>query len=41
LKYSKKEIPCSTSLKGEENSILMVDTEGQDEEEVWAKAKEK
>jgi hypothetical protein len=39
VKYIKKEILHSTSLQGEENSLLAVDTE--DEEEVWAEAEDK
>jgi hypothetical protein len=41
VKYSKKETLCNTTLRGEENSIRTLDTEDEDEEEVWAKAKEK
>jgi hypothetical protein len=41
VKYNKKETLCSTTPRGEETSILMVDTEDEEKEEVWAKAKEK
>jgi hypothetical protein len=40
-KYNKKEILHSTTLQGEENSLLMVDTEDKDEEEVWDEAEDK
>ena len=40
-KYNKKETLCSTTPWGEEISLLTVDTEDEDEEEVWAEAKEK
>jgi hypothetical protein len=40
-KYNKKETLYSTTLQGEGTSILVVDTEDKDEEEVWAEAEEK
>jgi hypothetical protein len=40
-KYNKKETLHSTTLWGEEISILAVATEDEDEEEVWAEAEEK
>jgi hypothetical protein len=41
VKYNKKEILYSTTLQGEETSLLMVDTEDEDEEEVWVEAEDK
>jgi hypothetical protein len=41
VKYNKKETLCSTTLQGEETSLLVVDTEEEDEEEVWAEAEDK
>jgi hypothetical protein len=41
VKYNKKEILCSTTLQGEEASLLVVDIEDEDEEEVWAEAEDK
>jgi hypothetical protein len=40
-KYNKKETLYSTTLRGEETSILAVGTKDEDEEEVWAKAEDK
>jgi hypothetical protein len=40
-KYSKKETSYSTALQGEETSILKVDTEEEDEEEVRVAAEDK
>jgi hypothetical protein len=40
-KYNKKETLRSITLLGEENSILVVDSEDEDEEEVWVKAKDR
>ena len=40
-KQNKKETLCSTSLQEEGNSILSVDSEDEDEEEVWAEAEDK
>ena len=40
-KYNNKETLHSTILQGEKTSILMVDIEDEDEEEVWAEAKDK
>ena len=40
-KYTMKEIMHNIILQEEEVSILGVDTEDEDEEEVWAKAKDK
>jgi hypothetical protein len=41
VKYNKKETLCSTTLQEEETSILMVDSEDEDEEEVWVEAKDR
>jgi hypothetical protein len=42
VKYNKKETLRSTTLQGEETSLLMVDIEEEEEEEeVWAEAEEK
>jgi hypothetical protein len=41
VKYNKKETLCSTTLRGEETSILAMDTEDEEEEEVWSKAEDK
>jgi hypothetical protein len=42
VKYSKKETLCSTTPRGEETSILMVDSkEEEEEEEVWVEAEER
>jgi hypothetical protein len=41
VKYNKKETLYNTTLQGEETSILVVDIEEEEEEEVWAKAKDK
>jgi hypothetical protein len=41
VKYIKKETLRSITPQEEETSILAVDSEDKDEEEVWAKAKEK
>jgi hypothetical protein len=38
VKYNKKETLRSTTPLGEETSILVVDSEEEDEEEVWVKA---
>jgi hypothetical protein len=40
-KYNKKETLCSTTLWGEEISLLAVAAEDEDEEEVWAEAEDK
>jgi hypothetical protein len=40
-KYNKKETLHSTTLWGEETSILTVDTEDEDEEELWVEAEDK
>jgi hypothetical protein len=40
-KYIKKETLRSTTPLGEETSILMVDSEDEDEEEVWVEAEDK
>jgi hypothetical protein len=39
-KYSKKETLRSITLQEEETSILAVDSEDEDEEEVWAEAED-
>jgi hypothetical protein len=41
VKYNKKEILRSTTLQGEETSLLVVDTKDKDEEEEWAEAEDK
>jgi hypothetical protein len=41
VKYNKKETLHSTILPGEETSILTVDKEDEDEEEVWAEDEDK
>jgi hypothetical protein len=41
VKYNKRETLCSTPLQGEEISLLVVATEDEDEEEVWAEAEDK
>jgi hypothetical protein len=41
VKYIKKETLRSTTLQGDENSILAVDTEEEEEEEVCSEAKDK
>jgi hypothetical protein len=41
VKYNKKETLCNTTLQGDETSTLTVDTEDEDEEGVWAEAKDK
>ena len=41
VKYNKKETLRSTTLQGEEISIFVVDTEDEDEEEVWVEAEDK
>jgi hypothetical protein len=38
VKYNKKETLRSITLLGEENSILVVDSQEEDEEEEWVKA---
>ena len=40
-KYTKKETMHSIILQEEEVSILIVDTQDEDEEEVWVEAEEK
>jgi hypothetical protein len=40
-KYNKKETLCSTTLQGEEISLLAVATEDEEEEEVWVESKDK
>jgi hypothetical protein len=40
-KYNKKETLRSITLQGEETSILAVDSEDEDEEEVWAEAEDR
>jgi hypothetical protein len=40
-KYNKRETLRSTTLRGEEISLLTVATEDEDEEEVWAEAEDK
>jgi len=40
-KYNKRETLCSTTLQGEEISLLAVAIEDEDEEEVWVEAKDK
>jgi hypothetical protein len=40
-KYNKKETLRSTTPLGEETSILMVDSEDEDEEEVWVEAEDR
>jgi hypothetical protein len=40
VKYNKKETLRSITPLGEENSILAVDSEEKDEEEVWVEAKD-
>jgi hypothetical protein len=39
--YNKMETLCSTTLRGEKISLLMVATEDEDKEEVWAEAEDK
>jgi hypothetical protein len=39
VKYNKKKTLHSTTLQGEETSNLVVDTEDEDEEEVWPEDK--
>jgi hypothetical protein len=41
VKHNKKETLCSTTLQKEETSILAVDIEDEEEEEVWAEAEDK
>jgi hypothetical protein len=41
VKYNKRETLHSTTLQGEEISLLVVATEDEDEEEVWVEAEEK
>jgi len=41
VKYNKKETLHSTTLQGEETSILTVDTEEKGKEEVWDEAEDK
>jgi hypothetical protein len=41
VKYTKKETMHSIILQEEEVSILVVDKEDEDKEEVWVKAEEK
>jgi hypothetical protein len=41
VKYNKRETLHSTTLRGEEISLLTVATEDEDEEEVWAEAEDK
>jgi hypothetical protein len=40
VKYSEKEMLRSTTLLGEETSILTVDSEEEDEEEEWVEAED-
>jgi hypothetical protein len=40
-KYNKKETLCSIILQEEETSTLMVDSEAEDEEEVWVKVEDR
>jgi hypothetical protein len=40
-KYNKKENLRSTTPLGEETSILAVDSDKEDEEEVWVKSKDR
>jgi hypothetical protein len=40
-KYNKKETLCSTTPLGEETSILTVDSEEEEEEEVWIEAEDR
>jgi hypothetical protein len=41
VKYNKRETLRSTTLRGEEISLLAMATEDEDKEKVWAKAEEK
>jgi hypothetical protein len=41
VRYNKKETLCSITPLGEETSTLVVDSEDEDEEEVWIKAKDR
>ena len=41
VKYNKKETLCSTTLRGEETSILRMEIEDEEEDKVWAKAEDK
>jgi hypothetical protein len=41
VKYNKRETLLSTTLRGEEISLLAVATEDEDEEEIWAEAEDK
>jgi hypothetical protein len=41
VKYNNKETLHSITPLGEETSIFMVDSEDEDEEEVWVEAKDK
>jgi hypothetical protein len=41
VKYNKRETLYSTTLRGDEISLLVVAREDKDKEEVWAKAKDK
>jgi hypothetical protein len=41
VKYIKKETLCSITLYDEETSILVVDSEDEDEEEVYAKVEDR
>jgi hypothetical protein len=41
VKYSKKEALCSIALQKEETSTLAVDSEEEDEEEVWVKVEDR
>jgi hypothetical protein len=40
VKYSKRETLCSITPLGEETSILAVDSEDEDEQEVWVNARD-
>jgi hypothetical protein len=41
VKYNKRETLSNTTFQGEEISLLAVATKDEDEEEVWAEAKDK
>jgi len=41
VKYSRKETLCSITPLREETSILVVDSEDEEEEEVWVEAKDR
>jgi hypothetical protein len=41
VKYNKRETLCSITPLGEETSILTVDSEDKDEEEVWVEAEDR